>query len=64
LRDLESYRALRQMKSTVKNEEAEQIDSLIHELEKEIYRSFPIAEREFFTASEAPERQPPAGVKG
>jgi hypothetical protein len=52
------------MKSTVKNEEAEQIDSLIHELEKEIYRSFPIAEREFFTASEAPERQPPAGEKG
>jgi V/A-type H+-transporting ATPase subunit A len=64
LRDLESYRALRRMKSTVKNEEAEQIDALIHEMEKEMYRSFPIAEREFFNASEAPEHQPPAGEKG
>jgi V/A-type H+-transporting ATPase subunit A len=63
LRDLESFQVLRRMKSTVKNEDAEQIDTLIHELEEEMYRNFPIEEREFFTASGEAETQRASGEK-
>jgi len=52
------------MKSTVKNEDPDQIDALIHELEEEMYRNFPIAEREFFIVSELPESLRPSGEKG
>jgi V/A-type H+-transporting ATPase subunit A len=64
LRDLESFQVLRRMKSTVKNEDPDQIDALIHELEEEMYRNFPIAEREFFIVSELPETLRPSGEKG
>ena len=64
LRDLESFQVLRRMKSTVKNEDPDQIDGLIHELEEEMYRNFPIAEREFFIVSELPESLRPSGEKG
>jgi V/A-type H+-transporting ATPase subunit A len=63
LRDLESFQVLRRMKSTVKNEDAEQIDTLIHELEEEMYRNFPIEEREFFTASGGAETLRASGEK-
>jgi V/A-type H+-transporting ATPase subunit A len=51
-RELEAYQQLTRMKSTVPNEAPEQIDTIIHELEAEMYRNFPIAEREFFVLSD------------
>jgi len=63
LRDLESFQVLRRMKSTVKNEDVDQIDRIIHELEEEMYRNFPIAEREFFVVSDWAEAERQAGEK-
>lgn len=53
--DLETYRRLKRMKSTVSNEELAEIDSLIRELEKEMHRLFPREEWEEEISAEAAE---------
>jgi V/A-type H+-transporting ATPase subunit A len=55
LRDLESYQVLQRMKSTVGNEETDRIDAIVRENEEEMYRTFPIDERDFFAVSDRPE---------
>jgi V/A-type H+-transporting ATPase subunit A len=55
LRDLESYQVLQRMKSTVGNEETDRIDAIVRETEEEMYRTFPIDERDFFAVSDRPE---------
>jgi V/A-type H+-transporting ATPase subunit A len=54
LRDLESYLVLQRMKSTVGNEETDRIDAIVRETEEEMYRTFPIDERDFFAISDRP----------
>jgi V/A-type H+-transporting ATPase subunit A len=61
LRDLESFQVLQRMKSTVGNEETDRIDAIIRETEEEMYRTFPIDERDFFAVSD---RQGAAGRPG
>jgi hypothetical protein len=43
------------MKSTVGNEETDRIDAIVRENEEEMYRTFPIDERDFFAVSDRPE---------
>ncbi len=51
LRELRAFGELQRMKETIPNEEAGKIDTLIGTMEEEMYREFPIAEREFFGAA-------------
>jgi len=48
LKELGAFRKLQRMKETIGNDEADQIETLIGDLETEMYREFPIAEEEFF----------------
>lgn len=48
LRELDAYQRLLRMKEEIDNQQAERIEKLIADLEEEMYREFPIAEREFF----------------
>jgi V/A-type H+-transporting ATPase subunit A len=62
LRDLESFQVLQRMKSTVGNEETDRIDAIVRETEVEMYRTFPIDERDFFAVSDRPQAgEPPGG---
>ena len=54
LRELRAFGELQRMKETIPNEEAGKIDTLIGTMEEEMYREFPIAEREFFGAAALP----------
>lgn len=63
LRDLESYQVLQRMKSTVGNEETDRIDAIIRETEEEMYRTFPIEERDFFAVSDRPQAGERSGGK-
>lgn len=48
LKELGAFRKLQRMKETIGNDEADKIETLIGDLEAEMYREFPIAEEEFF----------------
>jgi V/A-type H+/Na+-transporting ATPase subunit A len=54
LRELEAFGELQRMKETVANDEAGKIETLIGAMEEEMYRQFPIAEREFFGEAALP----------
>jgi len=51
LRELAAYETLLRMKTEVGNDQPQRIEEIISELETEMYREFPIAEREFFGAA-------------
>jgi len=58
LRDLAAFQELQRMKNTIANDEADKIEIVIKEMEEEMYREFPIAEREFFgDAVSRPEKE-------
>ena len=54
LRELGAFGELQRMKETIPNAEAGRIDELIRTMEEEMYRQFPIAEREFFGEAALP----------
>ena len=54
LRELRAFGELQRMKESIPNDEAGKIDTLIGAMEEEMYREFPIAEREFFGAAALP----------
>jgi V/A-type H+-transporting ATPase subunit A len=57
LRELGAWRDLQRMKINVANDEAGKIETLIENMEEEMYRKFPIAERDFFGAAAIPEAE-------
>lgn len=57
LRDLKAFQTLMRMKEQIPNDEAEKIEDVIADLEQEMYREFPIAEREFFGEAAVPEEE-------
>jgi len=61
LRDLDAFQVLRRMKSEVENENPERIETIVREMEEEMYRNFPIEEREFFVVPGWNETAAPAG---
>jgi V/A-type H+/Na+-transporting ATPase subunit A len=54
LRELRAFGELQRMKESIPNDEAGKIDTLIGVMEEEMYREFPIAEREFFGEAALP----------
>ena len=54
LRELRAFGELQRMKESIPNDEAGKIDTLIGAMEEEMYREFPIAEREFFGEAALP----------
>ena len=59
VRELHAYQALLRMKAEIENDQSDRIEDLIKELEEEMYREFPIAEREFFGSAILPEQNAP-----
>ena len=59
VRELRAYQALLRMKVEVENDQTARIETLIKELEEEMYREFPIAEREFFGSAVLADRAAP-----